>query len=151
MSGITTIQTSSNVAAAFGAWGTFMQTLGANRNGNASQDAVVQAGANAIAVGSALGSSQFATTFAGIAGFATSAANFKADLRTYKEAAQFGDSRARNAAFVALIGDVAGLSQAVASGVGAIAVQAGEIALVTTAASMGKRDSTQGFRLAVGL
>ncbi|SAK79224.1 hypothetical protein [Caballeronia ptereochthonis] len=149
MSGITTIQTSSNIATAFGAWSSFTQTLNDYRKGKAEQDAVVQAGANLAAAASALGSSQFAQTFSGIAGFATSAANFKADLRTYKEAAQFGDSRARNAAFVSLVGDAAGLAQAVASGMGAIAVQAGEVALVTAAASMGTAAGAVGAASAI--
>jgi hypothetical protein len=37
MSGLTVVQTTSNVASAIGAWTTFMQTLVAYKNGTASQ------------------------------------------------------------------------------------------------------------------
>ncbi|SAL04340.1 hypothetical protein [Caballeronia ptereochthonis] len=136
MPGITNIQTSSNIAAAMGAWSSFTQTLNSYRKGHAEQQDVVQAGASFVTAASALSSSQFAQAFSGIGGFATSMINWGADLQAYRQAVADRNARAQDAAFVALVGDAAGLSEAVASGVGVIAQQTGQAALATAAESM---------------
>ncbi|MEW9586140.1 hypothetical protein [Paraburkholderia sp. DGU8] len=93
MSGITVIATTSNVAAALSSWNTLVQTIKSFSSGNASQDDVKQAGATFIAAASALKSSEFAQTFSGIAGFATSMANWNTDLAREGLHNSFSDRR----------------------------------------------------------
>ncbi|WP_213229324.1 DUF3060 domain-containing protein [Caballeronia sp. NK8] len=105
--------------------------------GNATQQDVARAGANFVAATTALASSPFAKGFSNLAGLTASAASLSNDLDNFHIASTASDTRARDAAFVAIVGDAAGLGQVVATGVGAMASLAGEGALVAAAASMG--------------
>ena len=138
MSGLTVVQTTSNVASAIGAWATFMQTLAAYKNGTASQDDVALAATTFSSAAAALaGSSGFAAAFSQVTGFATSAANLKADLAAYDNALSAGNAGAQNEAIASIMGDTAGIGSGVATAVGAVAQQAGEVGLADLMETIG--------------
>ncbi|MEK7893092.1 hypothetical protein AAB992_39020 [Burkholderia contaminans] len=137
MPGIEIIETGANAATAIGAWNNLSQTIKSYTSGNATQDNVQQAAATFVAAASALNSSGLAKVFSGIAGFATSAANWQSDLDAYNKASDIGNTPGKNEAFASLIGDAAGLGQAVSAGLTAVATQAGEAGLAAVVGTMG--------------